>query len=101
MLTNQMIGAAHNVGVHTPRSSVPEPPTVAIPSQTADRPATDQISARAVTPNTKADGADTTFADRPPLQTPKRAEMQVAVVDSMPDVVPESIYKAKVAEADA
>ncbi len=102
MLTNQMIGATHNVGVHTPRSSVPEPPTAApIPSQTSQRPATDQISARAVTPDTRAEQTETAFADRPPLQTPKRAEMRVAVIDSMPDVVPESIYKAKVTEPGA
>lgn len=102
MLTNQLIGAAHNASAHAPRPATAEPPAQAVPPpQAADRPATDPISARPVMPNTSAEKSDTAFADRPPLQTPKRAEMQVAVIDSMPDVVPESIYKAKLAEPDA
>lgn len=100
MLTNQMIGAAHNTGVHTQRMATPEPQTNA-PPQNQSAPPTDQISTVAVQPGSKAEDTETAFADRPPLQTPKRAEMQVAVVDSIPDVLPESIYKAKLTEPEA
>lgn len=101
MLTNQMIGASHNANVHAPRPATAEPHAQAVaPTQSTDRPSTDLISARAIMPNTKPEQTETAFADRPPLQTPKRAEMRVAVVDSMPDAVPESIYKAKLSEPE-
>ena len=102
MLTSQMIGASHNASAHAPRPATAEPPAQAAPvAQAQDQSATTQITSRAVPPTDRAEQAETAFADRPPLQTPKRAEMQVAVIDSMPDVVPESIYKAKVTEPEA
>jgi hypothetical protein len=102
MLTSQMIGASHNASAHAPRPATAEPPTQATPvAQAQDQSATQQLTPRAVPPTDSTEQTQTAFADRPPLQTPKRAEMQVAVIDSMPDVVPESIYKAKLAEPEA
>lgn len=34
--------------------------------------------------------------ERPPLEIPKRIEMRLLLVDTVPDAVPESIYDAKV-----
>lgn len=99
MLTNQIIGAGQNVSSHTPRQSTPVEPVqpVSQPS-VAGRPhgSVDQITARPVDPNQDTQCADKESRDRPPLELPKRAELSIAVIDSMPDAVPESIYDAKV-----
>lgn len=97
MLTNQIIGAGQNVASHTPRSAAPTNPVSApgTPAPGTDAKPADQITPVAILPQTKAPKTETSTQDRPTLQLPKRAEMQIAVPDTIPDAQPESVYNAK------
>ncbi len=100
MLTNQIIGAGQNASSHMPRQNAPIEPVqpLAQPSSStgnAQR-SVEQMTTRAVDPNQEVQKAGSDANDRPALELPKRVEMFIAVVDSMPDAVPESIYDAKV-----
>jgi hypothetical protein len=75
MLTHHLIGAAHNAAVHTPQTT---------PARSDD-----------VTTRAEATQQTSTVDETPRLQLPKRAELSVAVLDTIPDAVPESIYAAK------
>ncbi len=96
MLTNQLIGAAHNAVNHAPRAVEPANfgPQIVGPTP-GTKPAEDAITTKAVEPADENKGAKEAEEKRAPLETPKRVEMQVAVVDSIPDAVPETIYEAK------
>ncbi len=98
MLTNQLIGAAQNAASNSPRPSAPQ--TQAIPQPlpfAAMNTEAKAVTARPVTGTSDAKEvrAETTD-ERPPLEIPKRAEMRLLLVDTVPDAVPESIYDAKV-----
>ncbi|MEM7470002.1 MAG: hypothetical protein AAF340_01530 [Pseudomonadota bacterium] len=100
MLTNQLIGAAQNAVNHSPRPSAPQAqpvqpalPFSAVKSDTNPM-TTRPVSATQETKDTRAEMRE----ERPPLEIPKRAEMRILLVDTIPDAVPESIYDAKVAD---
>jgi hypothetical protein len=96
MLTNQLIGAAHNAQNHSPRQAAS--PDQAVPAVTPPLPtnaAPDGETPSAIKAAERADDIRPGQEDRPPLEIPKRVEMRVAVIDSIPDAVPESIYDAK------
>ncbi len=98
MLTNQLIGAAHNIATHTPRYGVAEAADAQTSPVAAEVTSGDQLTALPVNQKSNANGADLPNEERPPLEVPKRAELSVAVPDSIPDAQPESIYHANAAE---
>lgn len=99
MLTNHLIGAGQNVSAHTPRggTAAADPaPQVATPARIDA--ASDHITFNPVTPPEQSKEVTDAEADGPSLELPERVEMTIAVVDSIPDAVPESIYDAKVSD---
>lgn len=95
MLTNHLLGASHNAATHTPRGSAVTD-TVEQPGMTTRiDAASDHITMTPVTPPDEGKAATGSDAGRPALEIPKRVEMTIAVIDSIPDAVPQSIYEAK------
>lgn len=92
MLTNQIIGAGQNVASHTTRPSTPIEHYVPEPAPEVEKP--DALTLFAV--EQSSGGQKTLYPppDRPTLELPKRAELAVAVPDTIPDAEPESIFKA-------
>ena len=97
MLTNQLIGAAHNAQNHSPRQAAsPDDLSAAMKPALPTNAAPNGETVAAVKAAEQANETNAAQDDRPPLEIPKRAEMRIAVVDKIPDAVPESIYDAKV-----
>ena len=101
MLTNQLIGAGHNAVIHGARPTASEAVVPQLtPAAPGTTPAEEAITARPVQPADKANKAERAEEERTKLDHAEWLEKTLAVLDKIPDAVPESIYEAKAVRED-
>lgn len=101
MLTNQLIGASHNAVTHGARPVAAEAAGAQFAASRPEKPqAPDAVTARPVQAADEANKPSRAEEERAALDHSEWLEKTIAVVDKIPDAVPESIYEAKAVRED-
>lgn len=101
MLTSQLIGAGHNAVTHGARPVAAEAVAAQVTPSRSEKPqAEDAVTARPVQAADEANKSSRAEEERAALDYAEWLEKTIAVVDKIPDAVPESIYEAKAVRED-